>query len=62
MRLCLAWLLAVASNYLHLVRIKGLAVVVDLEMNVLDEECPNFVAESVCIKVTLQRRQGQQSG
>lgn len=50
--LCLARSLAVAAHDLHAVRVYG-GLVVELELDVLDQECPDLVAESVRIKVTL---------
>lgn len=45
----LAWLLRVAGHDLDLISLDGLASVIHLERHVLDEECPDFVAESIRI-------------
>lgn len=48
-----SWPLAIASYNLHLIGIECLASVSDLEVHILDEECPHLVTESVCIKFCL---------
>lgn len=48
----LARSLAVAAHDLHPVRIDG-SLVVEFELDILDQECPDLVAESVGIKVAL---------
>lgn len=45
--------LAVAAHNLDLVRADGL-LVIQLKIDILDEESPDFVAESICVKVALQ--------
>lgn len=45
----LARLLRVARHDLDLVSLDGLASVIHLKGHVLDEECPDFVAESIRI-------------
>ena len=49
---CLAWFLAVHGYNLDLVRVER-GSVLEFEVNVLDDKCPNFVAEPVGIKMTL---------
>lgn len=44
--------LAVAAHDLDLVRADGL-LVIQFEIDILDQESPNFVTESICVKVTL---------
>lgn len=51
--LCLPGSLAVTADDLDLV-CRDLGLVVQLECNILDQERPNFVAESVGIEVTLK--------
>lgn len=50
--LCLARSLAVAAHDLHSVRVDG-SLVVKFELDILDQECPDLVAETVRIKVAL---------
>jgi hypothetical protein len=50
--LCLAGTLAVAADDLDPVR-RHRGLVIQLECDILDQERPNFVAESVGIQVTL---------
>ncbi len=45
--------LAIAAHDLNLIGMNGLARVLHLERNVLDQESPDLVAEAVRIKVTL---------
>lgn len=54
--LCLARPLAVAAHDLNAVCGNG-GLVVQLEGDILDQECPDFVAESVGIKVALYERE-----
>lgn len=49
----LARLLGVAANNLDLVRRDGRTAIVHLECDILDEEGPDFVAESIGIKTSL---------
>ena len=51
--LSLSRLLRVTADNLDLIRLDLLAVVVQLEGDVFDEESPNFVAESVGIEASL---------
>lgn len=44
--------LAVAAHNLHLICLHGL-LIIQLEGHILDEERPDVVAESVCVKVAL---------
>lgn len=55
MDLCLSGSLAVTAHDLHFLR-RNSCLVVQLEVDILDQEGPNFVAESISIEVTLQRR------
>ena len=48
-----AWSLTIAAHDLDLFRLHRLTRVLHLECNVLDQESPDFVAESIRIKVTL---------
>lgn len=50
--LCLAGPLAVAAHDLNAVCGNG-GLVVQLEGDILDQECPDFIAESVGIQVAL---------
>lgn len=55
LRLRFARPLAVAANNLDLVCCdRGL--VIQLERHILDQERPHFIAESVCIEVTLNKK------
>jgi hypothetical protein len=53
--LSLAWLLGIAADNLDLVRRDGLASTVHLECHVLDQEGPNFIAESIRIQAPLRK-------
>lgn len=55
--LCLAGSLAVAAHDLNAVCSNG-GLVVQLEGDILDQECPDFVAESVGVKVALEEKKG----
>ena len=44
--------LAIAAHNLHLIR-GDRSLVVQLKRNILDQECPHFIAESVGIEVSL---------
>lgn len=48
----LSWPLAVAADNLHFIRV-NLRIVVELEVDILDEERPHFVAETVCVEMAL---------
>ena len=50
--LLLPWLLRIAAHNLDLVR-RDIVLVVELEVDILDEERPDFVAEAVGIQMTL---------
>lgn len=50
--------LAIAAHNLHLV-CRHCRLVVQLESNVFDKECPHFVAESIRIQVSLVLRKGK---
>lgn len=45
--------LAVAAHDLDFIRLNRLARVLHLESNVLNQESPDLVAETICIEVTL---------
>lgn len=51
-RLLLAWLLGIAGHDLDLVRCEFVGAFC-LEFDVLDEESPHIVTESVCFQVSL---------
>lgn len=55
LRSCTLRLLGVATNNLDLVGGDGLTSSVHLECDILDEECPDFVAESVRVEAPLRR-------
>lgn len=57
--LCLSRPLAIAADDLHLVRC-DLGLIVQLERHILDQERPDFVAESVGIEVALERKREEQ--
>jgi hypothetical protein len=48
----LSLLLALASNDLDPLCLNGVCVI-KLELNILDNERPDFVAEAVCVEVSL---------
>lgn len=48
----LSWLLATATNDLHLVRLNVLRIL-HLEVDILDQESPDFITEPVGMKMTL---------
>lgn len=52
----LARLLSVAADNLDLVGDHGLVPIIHLEGDVLDQERPHLVAESVCVETPLHRR------
>lgn len=55
MDLCLSGSLAVTAHDLHFLG-RNSCLVVQLEVDILNQEGPNFVAESIGIEVTLKRR------
>jgi hypothetical protein len=55
----LARLLGIAADNLDLVGLDDLSTIVELELDVLDEESPDFVAESVGRQASLERRRGE---
>ena len=52
--LCFSRLLGVAAHNLHLVRMDHI-LIVELEVDILDQERPDFIAEPIRIQVTLVR-------
>jgi hypothetical protein len=55
----LTGLLGVARDYLDFVG-EELVLPIDLEFDVLDQESPNIIAESVCLEVALRMLAGAQ--
>lgn len=50
--LMLTWPLGIAAHDLDLLGLE-FALLVDIEVDILDEECPDFVTEAICIQTAL---------
>ena len=47
--------LCIAAHDLDLLRL-DIVLIIELEVDVFDKKCPNFVTEAVCVQVTLHPR------
>lgn len=55
MKLLLSRPFRIAAHYLHLLRLNR-GLIIKLKVHVLDQKCPDFVAEAVGVEMTLVTR------